>query len=139
MKKLLSISLALLMLLSGMQLTISMHYCGGEFADSKVSLNGHIASCGMEGIVGNCTDSESSLDESCCKNQISVYAIDQNFSPTFTEFHTFAPNILQVFHIPASISFHSFTAINLTSTDASPPENVLVNAVSLPKICVFLI
>jgi len=128
MKKLLSISLALLMLLSGMQLTISMHYCGGEFADSKVSLNGHIASCGMEGIVGNCTDSESSLDESCCKNQISVYAIDQNFSPTFTEFHTFAPNILQVFHIPASISFHSFTAINLTSTDASPPENVLVNA-----------
>jgi hypothetical protein len=139
MKKLLSISLALLMLLPGMQLTISMHYCGGELADSRVSIVGHVASCGMEGIVDNCTASESSLDESCCKNQISVYAIDQNYSPTFTEFNTFAPNILQVFHIPASISFHSFTAINLTSNDTSPPENALLHAVSLPKICLFLI
>lgn len=139
MKKLLSISLALLMLLSGMQLTISMHYCGGELADSRVSLTGHIASCGMEAIDDNCTTSESSLDESCCKNQFSVYAIDQNYSLTSTEFNTFAQNILQVYLIPASISFHSFTAINLTSNDTSPPENALLHAVSLPKICVFLI
>lgn len=139
MKKLLSISFALLMLLSGMQLTISMHYCGGELADSKVSIVGHLASCGMEGIVDNCTASESSLDESCCKNQISVYAIDQNYSPTYIEFNTFAQNILQVYLIPESITFHSSTAINLTSTDTSPPENALLHAVSLPKICVFLI
>lgn len=139
MKKLLSISLALLMLLSGMQLTISMHYCGGELADSRVSIVGHLASCGMEGIVDNCTTSESSLDESCCKNQFSVYEIDHNYSPTYTEFNTFAQNILQVYLIPASITFHSYTAINLTSTDASPPENALLHAVSLPKICVFLI
>jgi hypothetical protein len=139
MKKLLSISLALLMLLSGMQLTISMHYCGGELADSRVSVVGHLASCGMEGIVDNCTASESSLDESCCKNQFSVYEIDHNYSPTYTEFNTFAQNILQVYLIPASITFHSYTAINLTSTDASPPENALLHAVSLPKICVFLI
>jgi hypothetical protein len=139
MKKLLSISLALLMLLSGMQLTLSMHYCGGELADSKVSIVGHVASCGMEGIDDNCTTSESSLEESCCKNQVSVYAIDQNYSPTFTEFNTFAQNILQVYLIPASITFHSHTAINLTSNDTSPPENALLHAVSLPKICVFLI
>ena len=139
MKKLLSISLALLMLLSGMQLTISMHYCGGELADSRVSLTGHLASCGMEGIVDNCTASESSLDESCCNNQVSVYAVDHNYSPSFSEFNAFSQSVLQVFTLPENSSFHSFSAINLTRTDASPPENTLVHAVSLPKICVFLI
>jgi hypothetical protein len=139
MKKLLSISLALLMLLSGMQLTISMHYCGGELADSRVSLTGHLASCGMEGIIDNCTASESSLDESCCKNQISVYEIDHNYSPSFTDFNTFAQNMLQVYLISARSTFHSYTAINLYRTDTNPPENALLHAVSLPKICVFLI
>ena len=69
-------------------------------------------------------------------NQVSVYAIDQNYSPTFTEFNTFAQNILQVYLIPASITFHSHTAINLTSNDTSPPENALLHAVSLPKIII---
>ncbi|MBW8334188.1 MAG: hypothetical protein K0M40_19380 [Prolixibacteraceae bacterium] len=139
MKKLLSISLALLMLLSGMQLTISMHYCGGEFADSKVSLTGHLASCGMEGIIDDCTSSENNLDASCCNNEVSVYALDQNYSPSFSEFKVFSQSVLQVFTLPVNSSFHSISATNLTRTDASPPENLLVNAVSLPKICVFLI
>jgi len=139
MKKLLSISLALLMLISGMQLTISIHYCGGELADSRVSLTGHLASCGMEGIFDNCTASESTLDESCCKNQISVYAVDHNYSPSFSEFKAFSQPVLELFTLPESSSFQSFPATNLTSTNASPPENKLVHAVSLPKICVFLI
>jgi len=133
MKKLLSISLALLMLLSGMQLTISTHYCGGELADSKVSLTGHLASCGMESSNDGCSLPESNMESSCCNNKVSVYAVDQNYSPSFSEFKAFSQPVLQVF------TLHSISATNLTRTDISQPENTLVNAVSLPKICVFLI
>ena len=127
------------MLLSGMQLTISRHYCGGALAESKVSLVGHIASCGMETATDECTQPGNHVKSSCCNDRVSVYAVDHNYSPSFTEFNAFAQNILQVFVIPASIDFHSFTAINLSSTDTSPPGNSLIHAVSLPKICVFLI
>ena len=139
MKKLLSISIALLMLLSGMQLTISQHYCGGELAQSKVSLTGHIASCGMESGTDDCTQTGNRVKSSCCNDQVSVYSVDHNFTPSFTNFHSFAQNVLQVFIVPESTSIHSSTAINLSSTDTNPPENLLVDAVSLPKICVFRI
>ena len=127
------------MLVSGMQLTISKHYCGGALAESKVSLVGHIASCGMETATDEWTQPGNHVKSSCCNDRVSVYAVDHNYSPSFTEFNAFAQNILQVFVIPASIDFHSFTAINLSSTDTSPPGNSLIHAVSLPKICVFLI
>jgi len=139
MKKIFSISVALLMLLSGMQLTISRHYCGGALAESKVSLVGHIASCGMETATDECTQPGNHVESSCCNNKVSSYSVDHNFTPSFTDFNSFAQDILQVFIIPASIDFHSFTAINLSSTDNSPPGNSLIHAVSLTKICVFLI
>jgi hypothetical protein len=139
MKKLFSISIALIMLLSGMQLTISRHYCGGELADSKVSVLGQIASCGMESGTDVCNQPGNHVKSSCCNNKISVYGVDHNYSPSFTEFKAFTQNILQVFIVPERIDFHSFTSIALNITDTSPPGNSLVHAVSLPKICVFLI
>ncbi len=138
MKKVLSISFALLIVLSGMHFNITTHSCEGEMAAVKVSFTGESASCGME------TDTDYlhtgiNIENHCCDNHASAFAVDPNYAPSFTEFNSFAQNILQVFIIPATVNFHSLTAINLTSTDASPPGNLLVHAVSLPKICVFLI
>ena len=139
MKNLFSISFALLMLLSGMQLTISKHYCGGELADSRVSLLGKIASCGMEGTTDECKQPGNHFDTGCCNNKISVYEIDHNYSPSDTEFKAFSQLVLQVFTIPENITLHSLTSLSHHSSDVSPPGNILVHAVSLPKICVFLI
>ena len=138
MKKLLSISFAILILLSGMHFTIATHYCGDELAASKISFSGKLATCGMEGEDQQST-SGNQLEKQCCNNQVSTFSVDHNYAPSSTEFYLFAHYVLQVFVIPASIDFHSFTAINLTSTDTSPPGNSLVHAVCLPKICVFLI
>lgn len=139
MKKLFSISLAFIMLLSGLQLTISMHYCGGELAQSKVSLTGHVASCGMETATDDCTQTTTIEESSCCKNKVSVYEVDQNYAPSFTEFKVFAQTVLQVFVIPENINFHSLTSARILYTDVSPPGFLPANAVSLPKICVFRI
>ena len=139
MKKLFSISIALIMLLSGMQLTISRHYCGGAHADAKVSLLGQIASCGMEGETDDCAQPGNHLKSSCCNNKVSVYEVDHNYSPSFTEFKAFAQTVLQVFVIPENITSHSLTAVNQIVTDVSPPGFLPATAVSLPKICVFRI
>jgi len=139
MKKLFSISIALLMLLSGLQLTISKHYCGGELADSKVSLIGHVASCGMESSSDECAQSGNHLKSSCCNDQISVYAVDHNYSPSFTGFNAFAQTVLQVYPIPENSTFHSLTSVDQFETDISPPGCIPANGVSLPKICVFRI
>jgi hypothetical protein len=139
MKKLFSISIALIMLLSGMQLTISQHYCGGELADSKVSLVGHVATCGMESATDECTQPGNHVKSSCCNNQVTVYAVDHNYSPSFTEFKAFSQTVLQVFPIPENITFHSLTFDDQKYTDVSPPGFLPANGVSLPKICVFRI
>ena len=139
MKKLLSISFAFLILLSGMHLTIATHYCGDEFAASKISFSGKLATCGMEGETDQLSKTSNQLEKHCCDNHVSSFSVDHNYAPSFTDFNSFAQNILQVFIVPASIDFHSLTAINLNSTDTSPPGNLLLHAVSLPKICVFLI
>jgi len=139
MKKLLSISFALLILLSGMHFTIATHYCGGNLAASKVSFSGEIASCGMEGLVDKCSIPGNQLDSNCCHNKVSVFEVDHNYAPSFTVFKIFSPDLLQVFAIPTCLQIHSLTVVNLIYTNVSPPGNFLANDVSLPKICVFLI
>ena len=139
MKKLFSISIALLMLLSGLQLTISRHYCGGELADTKVSVVGQIASCGMEDGSDQCANSGIHLGSSCCNSEVSVYTVDHNYSPSFTEFKAFSQTILQVFMLPENNIFNSIPSLTCNYTDVSPPGSFLANAVSLPKICVFRI
>lgn len=138
MKKLLSISFAFLILLSGMHFTIATHYCGGELAAVKVSLSGKLASCGME------TDNDYLLpgihiETDCCQNQGSVFEVDHNYSPTFSEFKTNTQPVLQVFTLPENISFNSLTSLFQINANTSPPESLLASAVSLPKICVFRI
>jgi hypothetical protein len=139
MKKLFSILIAFIMLLSGLQLTISQHYCGGELADSKVSVLGQIASCGMESATDECTQPGTHVKSSCCNDKVSFYSVDHNFSPSFSEFNALANTVLLVFPIPENITFHSLTPFNNLYTEVNPPGFLAANAVSLPKICVFRI
>jgi len=138
MKKLLSISLTFLILLSGMHFTIATHYCGGKIAEIKLSFSGELATCGME------TDKDYLLpgvnvETDCCQNRGSILLVDHNFSPSFTIFKIAPQNLLHVFEIPECIQIHSLTNSNIICTNTSPPSCSPVNAVSLPKICVFQI
>jgi len=139
MKKFLSISFSILILLSVMHLTISTHYCGGVMAASKVSVFGKLASCGMETPVDQCPLTGSHLGSNCCSNKVSVFAVENNYTPSFSEFKSFSQNIIQVFDIPVSYQIQSLSVLSLYSTNVSPPGNIMVSAVSLPDICVFRI
>ncbi len=140
MKKILSISFALLILISGLNFTVSTHFCGGKVAASKVSLYGELASCGMEeSSTDQCKLPISQVHSNCCQTKVSSFVIDSNYTPSFTDFKFFGHTALTIFIVPESDIFHNLTSLSLASSDTSPPENSLVHAVSLPKICVFLI
>ena len=140
MKKFLSISFSFLILLSVMHITIAQHFCGSENASSeKVSVSGELASCGMEGSDDISTLPGKYFSTHCCDDEVSVLAVDNNYTPTFSEFKVFSQHILQVFDIPTSFRINSLSAVNLIYTNVSPPGYFLVSDISLPKICVFRI
>ena len=135
-----SILFVFFIIISVMHFTIATHYCASANATfMKVTFTSELASCGMESSYEECSTPGTHLEKPCCDDNVSVLAVDNNYAPSFTNFTAFAQQILQVYIVPVSFEIHSLTTINLTCSDISPPRNFLVRAVSLPKICVFLI
>jgi hypothetical protein len=138
MKKLFSISFAFLILLSGMHLSVATHICGGEVAAVKWSFSGEKATCGMENPKQKCANHKG-ISSNCCQNEVSFYAIDNNFTPSSLQFNEVNKSILQSFNIPVNILFHSFVAANSLCNNVIPPDIVSTNDVSLVDICIFRI
>lgn len=138
MKKVLSILFAGLILITGMHLSIAAHFCGGEMASVKLSFKGQEATCGME-IVSSCPTHKELTSSSCCKNKLSYYTVDNNYSPSSFQInevvkkpvHVIASTFVNPLYSPLLV-YHTFTNI-------SPPELAISNAVKLPDICVFRI
>ena len=138
MKKILSILFALLILLSGMHLSIAKHFCGGELAEVKWSFSGEKATCGME-CDENSYPSNNSVSSNCCQNEVAVYAVDNSYSPSSFQFKAATKHLSPVFLIPIGLLFRS-TAFSFSAyTSAIPPDNIAVSAVNLAAICVFRI
>jgi hypothetical protein len=138
MKKLLSILFAALILLSGMHLTLATHLCGGEVSAVKLSFVHQKATCGM--CATESTPVKKGIEkEDCCKDEMSFYAVDNNYSPSTLQINHTANQLLQVFDIPRTIGIHFLHTNSATNTNVHPPGNYIASAVSLPDICVFRI
>ncbi len=139
MKKATAILLALVILLAGFQAVISTHFCGGRIADTKVSLAGAIASCGMEGTEETCPMPGSNLDRHCCEDQISIAGIVNNYTAPSSEPDN---SLNKISNIPF-VQMHRSNPLSVASiaafTGFYPPGYGLTNRVSLDKICVFRI
>jgi hypothetical protein len=139
MKKLLSISFALIILLSGMNLTIATHYCGGQIAATKISFVGKTASCGMESHKKSNLFSGTNLAKHCCDNVISSYSVDHNYTPSKIVIIEILLPVLQVFDIPVNAAFDFHCKSTTCFTQISPPGNFTYNAVNMAYICAFRI
>lgn len=140
MKKILSILFASLILVSGMHLSLAVHYCGGDLVASKISLSEQKAECGMESGKSECPiHGKNEVNSNCCKNEVTVYSVDGTYRTSSFEFKQFTSNLLQVFYVPSSIGL-SNNLYNLAYiANVSPPINLMVRQVNLPDICVFRI
>ncbi|MEI6755133.1 MAG: hypothetical protein WCK78_18475 [Paludibacter sp.] len=139
MKKLFSIFFAALILLSGMHLSLATHYCGGEVSAVKVSFTHEKAACGMCEAEQTSPTGKTISNESCCKDEMSFYAVDNNYSPSTLQINHTANLLLQVFDIPRTIGIQFLHTNSATNANVQPPGNYIASAVSLPDICVFRI
>lgn len=138
MRKILSILFAGLILLTGMHLSIAAHFCAGEVASVKMSFTGQEATCGME-MPTDCPVHHELTSSGCCKNKVSYYSVDKNYSPSSFDsnlaFKKFTHTIASLLVNPQ----HSYILDFRTYTNISPPGEAIANAVHLPDICVFRI
>jgi hypothetical protein len=101
MKHLFSILFSLLVFLSGMHISLATHYCQGKIAATKFSISGEKASCGMEKCKTNFPVTGNQIASNCCRDEIAVYATDNNYTPEVTQITKTAENIAQIFQIPS--------------------------------------
>ncbi len=129
-----TIAVALLLVLSGMNITVASHYCMGTLAKTIVSLNGKSASCGMDHTES--PESETTISSRCCDDELHVYTVGDDYAPSdirysqLFNYDNFSPEII----VTPSI----LTALP-KQIDYSPPGQLLISAVHAAEICVFRI
>jgi hypothetical protein len=138
MKRIAAILSTFVIILAGMHVSVASHYCGGEFAASKVSFSEKAASCGMENS-NPISSKETEVSALCCENFISTLKVDNSFNASKT-----------LVKEPACNSFH-YTVVCETISLFQAHQNIIyiadnvihdigiANAVPLPDICVFRI
>jgi hypothetical protein len=136
MRKGFSILFALILLLSGAQFNIAIHYCGGIIAATKVSLSGKLASCGMENSKEVSYSNGSHLTSHCCDNIVITVGIINNFAPPVSINPENTQNFQNIYYLPVSQLFYSDTASHDFYTSISPPGRFAVSFVDLDDICV---
>lgn len=137
MKKVFSIIIAVIMLGSGMKVSIDRHYCGGKLAATKISVTGKLASCGME-TLENRNSNQLSFENKCCEDQLSYYSISDKFIPE--QFKSLQQSAGK--DIPSisglNIIFNSFDHYDF-NIRVLPPGDRFKSGVSLSQICVLRI
>lgn len=137
MKKSISALLALLLLISGMNVSVASHYCGGTLAQVKWSFNKELASCGMEG--EHDAPQGITLNQPCCHDELSTYSTDDQYHFQSLVLKKLAPQVIACFIAPVSLLFKSQEPVDYLYTHEFPPGIVFPSQVALENICVFLI
>ena len=87
MRKVLSILFSVVLLLSGISVSIDRHFCGGDLVDVKVSLDGNLASCGMEK-PADLIPEQTSMNKKCCEDQLTWYHFSNKYLPEYSRIST---------------------------------------------------
>lgn len=138
MKKALSIVFALLILFSGMHLSVATHYCGGERAAVEWSMTGVKATCGMERIQTDCAN-HPNVTSNCCRDEISMYSVDSNYNLSNFQLRLTEKPLSQDFFVPASLFPAGSALVAALFQAVAPRDKLQVSQVLLERICVFRI
>jgi hypothetical protein len=138
MKKVFSILMAFLILISGMHLSVASHFCGGELAAVKWSLSGKLATCGMEKDA-NTPDNQESIASDCCHNQLAFCKTDYNFDISSIQLKQPSFKIIKMMVATENLIAYSPAKTFSNFTNVIPPGQISSSTVSITDICVFRI
>jgi hypothetical protein len=138
MRKVLSIVIVGLILISGMHISMATHFCSGKIAAVKWSFTGQFATCGMEECDNHGSNHEN-FSTDCCKNLISFFSVDKNYTPSAFKIQELAKStdsfpVCNIERISDNLP-HSYTIF----TDTGPPVELIARSVDLAELCVFRI
>jgi hypothetical protein len=139
MKKVISISLTILMLIALLHFSVATHYCMGKIAATKISLSGELATCGMESDENIQPQTGTHFTSHCCDNVLVYCGINVNYFPSFSIVPESCNSNFQVFNIPASFKICSISTFKSINTGVRPPGISASSNVDLRAICVFRI
>ena len=139
MRKGISILFAFVVILSGTHLTLAKHFCGGELVDTRLSLSGKLATCGMASDNERSQSSGIEIKNHCCDNKVSTIGILNNYIPSISFINDNIDIKSISFHLPVNILLCSQTLSYNISSNIRPPGKIPLSSVSLDDICVFRI
>lgn len=138
MKKLISILFAVLILVSGLHLTVASHICCGELAGVKYSFTGEKAGCGM-------TEEEIPATENgavkgvCCINHVSQCCADNSYFAASSAVKKITTEVNTVCDLLPQYSAPSPLLPRTSQSMLGPPVPKLLHEVDLSFICVLII
>jgi len=138
MRILLSIPLIILLLFSGVSVKFATHYCGGHVAATKVSLNGELATCGME-MPSDDKTTENSINSHCCDDVTSEYSLSNNYFPSAFSVDKTFPQITNLFIADLDCYDDQESNISTPVKNNRPPGTNQPNSFDQPVLCVFRI
>lgn len=124
MKKVFSVILSLIILITSMGFITSSHICGGKKVETKVGLIAADVSCGMEKEENNCaSSSREKMKSNCCQDEFQRIQMNEDYSQQLTKVN-FSSDFSTVF---IAVFFELFPSISFQSIffkDYSPPPLV---------------
>jgi len=138
-KRILSISLSIVMLFALLHISVATHYCGGRIAGTNISLSGKLASCGMEDNKTELPLTGTVISRHCCDNVLNYFGISGNYFPVFSFVPESFQNNFQVMHLFTELPVSSAQNLKSFFANVSPPGVLLPNSVDLSEICTLLI
>lgn len=137
MKGAFTILIGIVMLASGMTVSIDKHYCGGELAETKLSFSGRLASCGMEDVQNECPY-QPYMEKECCDDQFTLYRISSNYLPEYFKLSQ-TSDFKDIPSAPECNALFRGPYTDVYRTWELPPGEKLKSAPSLSEICVYRI
>ena len=139
MKKGFSIAMAVLVLLTGLHLSVASHFCCGKLAAVKISITAEKATCGMEDEAELTSPSGKFIKSHCCVNELATLAVDSSYSPSQSLSIDLTHKIVPVFATPVLEVVRELAFAYYSHPIFSPPGIFRKNSVDLTAICVFRI
>ena len=139
MKKVIPISLTILMLIALLHFSVATHYCMGKIAATKISLSGELATCGMESDENNQPRTGTHFTSHCCDNMLVFCGIHSNYFPSYSFVPESYNNDFQIFSINVSLTTGSNSYFHSINPSPGPPGMSESNNVDLSAICVLRI
>ena len=122
MKKILSISLALVLLISNVGLTMGTHFCGGHAVKHELMLGPADLNCGMPDMDQEHAPVEGTFFEApgCCDNEYQTLEIEDDFKVSLEQLQI-SPDFIIVYFYTSLDSDLAAGRQQRIPTDYSPP------------------